>query len=227
MIFELDSIDPADDSAAQENSAARASASSENDARTVRRRKTDESRRTRPISDALLRRFTRYSGRLSTEAVHWLETQLPFFQVLPADQKAQIHLIIQSAIRDFAAWTKNPEAELSDTIAAFKLLPGESGSSLRSRKRFSSFVRRSTTSNWFFRGSRTTRVSAMPRSRHYFDTAVNSGSPPPPSMQPRPRTEGPGIPEWKRCSSTRSFAETIWPTSTPARRRSTGTRLSR
>lgn len=130
MIFELDSIDPADDSATQENSAARASASSETDARTVRRKKTDESRRTRPISDALLRRFTRYSGRLSTEAVHWLETQLTFFQVLPADQKAQIHLIIQSAIRDFAAWTKNPEAELSDTIAAFKLLPGESGSSL-------------------------------------------------------------------------------------------------
>ena len=130
MIFELDSIDPADNSAANENSAARASGSSKTETKSVRRRKSDESPRTRPISDALLRRFTRYSGRLSTEAVHWLETQLTFFQVLPADQKAQIHLIIQSAIRDFAAWTKNPDAELSDTIAAFKLLPGESGSSL-------------------------------------------------------------------------------------------------
>lgn len=94
---------------------------------TVRRDDAEPPEHSRLISDALLRRFTRYSGRLSTEAVKWLENELPFFHGLPADQKAQIHLIIQSAIRDFANWTKNPEAELSDTIAGFKLLPGETG----------------------------------------------------------------------------------------------------
>lgn len=130
MIFELDSTNPAENSVTQEKPAAPDNGSSTTPAKTVRRKKTEEPLRARPISDALLRRFTRYSGRLSTEAVHWLETQLTFFKVLPADQKAQIHLTIQSAIRDFAAWTKNPEAELSDTIAGFKLLPGESGSSL-------------------------------------------------------------------------------------------------
>ncbi|WP_333619809.1 PucR family transcriptional regulator [Dietzia sp.] len=93
----------------------------------IRKARTEDAERSRGISDALLRRFTRYSGRLSTEAVQWLDSELPFFKALPADQKSQIHLIIQSAIRDFANWTKNPGAELSDTIAGFKLLPGTSG----------------------------------------------------------------------------------------------------
>src|SRR5699024_10935966 len=48
----------------------------------------------RPVSDALLKRITRYSGTLSTEAVRALEVELPFFGELSADQRAEIQLII-------------------------------------------------------------------------------------------------------------------------------------
>ena len=84
----------------------------------------------RPISDALLKRITRYSGTLSTEAVRALETELPFFAELSADQRAEIQLIIQSAVRDFVTWMRNPQAQHTDTIAGFKLLPKGLGQGL-------------------------------------------------------------------------------------------------
>ncbi len=84
----------------------------------------------RPVSDALLKRITRYSGTLSTEAVRALEVELPFFAELSADQRAEIQLIIQSAVRDFVTWMRNPEAQHTDTIAGFKLLPKGLGQGL-------------------------------------------------------------------------------------------------
>ncbi|MEH6819570.1 MAG: helix-turn-helix domain-containing protein [Dietzia psychralcaliphila] len=84
----------------------------------------------RPVSDALLKRITRYSGTLSTEAVRSLEEDLPFFAGLSADQRAEIQLIIQSAVRDFVTWMRNPEAPHTDTIAGFKLLPKGLGQGL-------------------------------------------------------------------------------------------------
>lgn len=84
----------------------------------------------RPVSDALLKRITRYSGTLSTEAVRALEQELPFFAELSADQRAEIQLIIQSAVRDFVTWVRNPEAPHTDTIAGFKLLPKGVGQGL-------------------------------------------------------------------------------------------------
>jgi len=82
------------------------------------------------VSDALLKRITRYSGTLSTEAMRALEDELSFFAELSADQRAEIQLIIQSAVRDFVSWMRNPEAPLSDTIAGFKLLPKGLGQGL-------------------------------------------------------------------------------------------------
>ncbi|MBS7548700.1 PucR family transcriptional regulator [Dietzia massiliensis] len=84
----------------------------------------------RPVSDALLKRITRHSGTLSTEAVRALEQELPFFAELSADQRAEIQLIIQSAVRDFVTWVRNPEAPHTDTIAGFKLLPKGVGQGL-------------------------------------------------------------------------------------------------
>lgn len=84
----------------------------------------------RPVSDALLKRITRYSVTLSTEAVRALEVELPFFAGLSADQRAEIQLIIQSAVRDFVTWMRNPQAPHTDTIAGFKLLPKGLGQGL-------------------------------------------------------------------------------------------------
>ena len=95
----------------------------------VRRRSTAPPDQ-RPISDALLKRITRYSGTLSTEAVRALELELPFFAELSADQRAEIQLIIQSAVRDFVTWMRNPQAQHTDTIAGFKLLPKGLGQGL-------------------------------------------------------------------------------------------------
>lgn len=84
----------------------------------------------RPVSDALLKRITRYSGTLSTEAVRALEVELAFFAELSAEQRAEIQLIIQSAVRDFVTWMRNPDAPLTETIAGFKLLPKGLGQGL-------------------------------------------------------------------------------------------------
>ena len=84
----------------------------------------------RPISEGMLRRITRYSGTLSTDAVRALEAELDFFAELSADQRAEIQLIIQSAVRDFVSWIRNPEAPLTETIAGFKLLPKGLGQGL-------------------------------------------------------------------------------------------------
>lgn len=98
--------------------------------RPVRRRRSTPPPDQRPISDALLKRITRYSGTLSTEAVRALEQELPFFAELSADQRAEIQLIIQSAVRDFVTWMRNPQAQHTDTIAGFKLLPKGLGQGL-------------------------------------------------------------------------------------------------
>ncbi|KAA0917196.1 CdaR family transcriptional regulator [Dietzia sp. ANT_WB102] len=101
----------------------------EKDAQPLRRRSATPPEQ-RPVSDALLKRITRYSGTLSTEAVRALEQELPFFAELSADQRAEIQLIIQSAVRDFVTWMRNPEAPHTDTIAGFKLLPKGLGQGL-------------------------------------------------------------------------------------------------
>lgn len=101
----------------------------ETDDKPIRRRSATPPEQ-RPVSDALLKRITRYSGTLSTEAVRALEQELPFFAELSADQRAEIQLIIQSAVRDFVTWMRNPEAPHTDTIAGFKLLPKGLGQGL-------------------------------------------------------------------------------------------------
>ena len=84
----------------------------------------------RPVSEGMLRRITRYSGTLSTDAVRALEAELPFFADLSADQRAEIQLIIQSAVRDFVTWVRTPDAPLTESIAGFKLLPKGLGQGL-------------------------------------------------------------------------------------------------
>lgn len=74
------------------------------------------------IPETVLKSITRYSGTLSTDAVNAMHKDLPFFAELSADQRAEIQMIVQGAVRDFVTWYKNPAAPLQETIDGFKLL---------------------------------------------------------------------------------------------------------
>ncbi|AEF39678.1 MULTISPECIES: PucR family transcriptional regulator [Hoyosella] len=76
-----------------------------------------------PLSDALLRRVKQYSGRLSTEAVNSMQEQLPFFADLDADQRATVHLLVQSAVSNFVDWLKDPDRDIWKTVDSFRVVP--------------------------------------------------------------------------------------------------------
>lgn len=77
-----------------------------------------------PLPDALLRRVKQFSGRLSTEAVSSMQTQLPFFADLDADQRASVQLLVQTAIVNFLEWLRNPEdSDVRFSLDAFQVIP--------------------------------------------------------------------------------------------------------
>ena len=76
-----------------------------------------------PLPDALLRRVKQFSGRLSTEAVHSMQEQLPFFADLDASQRSNVQLIIQTAVVDFLEWVRNPDSDLRFSLDAFQVIP--------------------------------------------------------------------------------------------------------
>ncbi|MFD3812281.1 PucR family transcriptional regulator [Rhodococcus sp. NPDC058639] len=76
-----------------------------------------------PLPDALLRRVKQFSGRMSTEAVHVLQEQLPFFSDLDASQRATVQLVIQTSVVDFLEWVRNPENDLRFSLDAFQMIP--------------------------------------------------------------------------------------------------------
>lgn len=76
-----------------------------------------------PLSDALLRRVKQHSGRLSTEAVTSMQEQLPFFANLDADQRATVHLLVQSAVSNFVDWLRDPGRDIWKTVDSFRVVP--------------------------------------------------------------------------------------------------------
>ena len=77
------------------------------------------------IPESLLRRVKQHSGRLSTEAVHVMGERLPFFADLEASQRASVQLVVQTALVNFAEWTRNPSGDVGYTAEAFALVPQE------------------------------------------------------------------------------------------------------
>ncbi|MGL4306407.1 MAG: PucR family transcriptional regulator [Mycobacteriaceae bacterium] len=75
------------------------------------------------LPDTLLRRVKQYSGRLSTEAVHSMHNQLPFFADLEASQRASVQLVVQAAVVNFVEWVNDPEGNVRFTIQAFQVVP--------------------------------------------------------------------------------------------------------
>lgn len=76
-----------------------------------------------PLPDALLRRVKQFSGRLSTEAVTTMQEQLPFFDDLDASQRANVQLLVQTAVVNFLEWLKDPENDIRFSLDAFQVIP--------------------------------------------------------------------------------------------------------
>lgn len=76
-----------------------------------------------PLPDALLRRVKQFSGRLSTEAVTTMQDQLPFFDDLDASQRANVQLLVQTAVVNFLEWLKDPENDIRFSLDAFQVIP--------------------------------------------------------------------------------------------------------
>ena len=60
-----------------------------------------------------VRRLRSASGRLSTAAAQRMETDLPWFAELSAEERSWIGLIVQAGIKDFIDWYKRDNASLS------------------------------------------------------------------------------------------------------------------
>ena len=73
-----------------------------------------------------VKRLRSASGRLSTAAAKRMETDLPWFAELSAEERSWVGLIVQAGIRDFIDWYKQDSLSLS-------LRPGPRGQPLRGR----------------------------------------------------------------------------------------------
>ena len=70
------------------------------------------------------RRLEHASGRLSTAAVRRME-QLPWFQVLPAPQRADVGLVVQAGLAVFTAWLRDPSSGPPPGPEVFSVAPPE------------------------------------------------------------------------------------------------------
>ncbi|WP_460962115.1 PucR family transcriptional regulator [Parasphingorhabdus pacifica] len=75
------------------------------------------------LSTATLRNLERASGGLATASVNAMEEQLPWFQRLPADQRASILLVTQTGVANFVSWLQDPTEAIRLTAEAFRLAP--------------------------------------------------------------------------------------------------------
>ena len=76
-----------------------------------------------PLPDTLLKRVKQFSGRLSTEAVTSMQTQLPFFGDLDAAQRAGVQMLVQTAVVNFLEWLQNPESDIRFSLDDFQVIP--------------------------------------------------------------------------------------------------------
>ncbi len=75
------------------------------------------------VPETLLRRLKQYSGRLATQAVTAMGERLSFFSQLDASQRADVALVVQTAVVNFAEWMQDPRSNVGHTAQAFELVP--------------------------------------------------------------------------------------------------------
>ncbi len=59
-------------------------------------------------SEATLRRLERASGALATQAVARMDDELPWFRLMPADQRSWVTLVAQAGIASLVDWCRHP-----------------------------------------------------------------------------------------------------------------------
>jgi hypothetical protein len=59
-------------------------------------------------SEATLRRLERASGALATQAVARMDEELPWFRLMPADQRSWVTLVAQAGIASLVDWCRHP-----------------------------------------------------------------------------------------------------------------------
>ncbi|WP_024793221.1 PucR family transcriptional regulator [Tomitella biformata] len=75
------------------------------------------------LSEMLLRRIKRNSRRLAVEAMRSMEQQLPFVRELDASQRADVQMVVQTAVSNFVDWLQNPDGDILSTVQAFRVVP--------------------------------------------------------------------------------------------------------
>ena len=75
------------------------------------------------LSEVLLRRIKRNSRRLAVEAMRSMEDQLPFVRELDASQRADVQMVVQTAVSNFVDWLQNPDGDILSTVQAFRVVP--------------------------------------------------------------------------------------------------------
>lgn len=82
-----------------------------------------DERASEQLSAATLRNLERASGGLATASITAMEKRLPWFQRLPADQRASVLLVTQTGVSNFVAWLQDPTEAIRLTAEAFRLAP--------------------------------------------------------------------------------------------------------
>lgn len=75
------------------------------------------------LSEVLLRRIKQNSRRLAVEAMRSMEHQLPFVRELDASQRADVQMVVQTAVSNFVDWLQNPDGDILSTVQAFRVVP--------------------------------------------------------------------------------------------------------
>lgn len=76
-----------------------------------------------PLPENLLRRIKHFSGHLATDAVRSMANQLPYFDELDTSQRANVQLVVQTAVVNFVDWLENPAAEAGLALQPFEVVP--------------------------------------------------------------------------------------------------------
>src|SRR5690625_2321255 len=95
----------------------------------------DRHRQTQQVlSEALLRRIKRNSRRLAVAAMRSMEQQLPFITDLDASQRADVQMVVQTAVAHFVDRVQDPEGDTLATVQAFRDVPQDLTRKVRLRE---------------------------------------------------------------------------------------------